>query len=146
MRIVASLFLTLIGTLANASVHLVHVQFLSLDKVEDRWVLAFMSYGMFPESSDVAVPTRAILELRRQPECVRDSAKVGSQQEYEQALQLLHKQLAAGSVVRFGLDAHPVPGNPNKYIAVDLRLFGADVVWSIGPDVGREHCPFKVAA
>ena len=146
MRIVAFFLLTLIGTVANASVHLVNVRFLSLDQAEDRWVLEFIDYGMFPESGDGAVPTRARLEFRRQPRCIRDSAKVGSQQEYEQALQLLQKQVAAGSVVRFGLNAHSLPGNPHKYIAVNLRLFGDDIVWSIGPDVGRELCPFNVAA
>jgi hypothetical protein len=137
---------------AHAHIEFARVRMLSLAPQADRWTLEFEIHewengGRHAEQP----PRRASMQIQRVPRCISTKRLyLGTTQEFAQALDAIRALIADGGVHRIGLDADPVPGNRNAYLAVNLRLLGPgtdkQLVWAIGSEGGRDHCPFKYLA
>jgi hypothetical protein len=149
VKLAAALLLGAFGAAANAHIEFIQAKMLSLDRLDDRWVLEMEIHLWENGGRRVEAPPRRVsMQLQRVPRCIfTKRLYLGSEEEFEQALAVLRAQVASGGVHRFGLNADQVSPKGDAYLAVNLRVFkpgqADQLVWAIGSEGGRDHCPFK---
>ncbi len=152
VKLAAALLLGAFAASAHAHIEFVQVRMLSLEPRDDRWALEFEIHVWENGGRRVEQPPRrASMQIQRVPRCIfTKQLYLGTRQEFALALDAIRALIADGGVHRIGLDADPVTADGNAFLAVNLRLLGPgtdkQLVWAIGSEGGRDHCPFKYVA
>jgi hypothetical protein len=134
-------------TVAKARNDFVRAELIALTRVDDRWFLELKIVRWEAGVSwrkDAQQP-RATLQFERMPACFANTAHAGSTDDFERALDLIRRQISAGGIHRFGLNAMQLTKAGDNYFAADLRVFqpGTDeeAVLAVAPDGDFSNCP-----
>jgi hypothetical protein len=136
---------------AHPRLYFANARLLALKQAEDHWVLN-LEIHEWQKGPRIEDPARIVtIHFKREPACIRDGRYLyGTHQEFSEALDVLHGQVADGRIHRFGFLATNLDQTTDEYVAVNLKL-GREVgtnkptVLAVSLDRSSEGCPFKIS-
>jgi hypothetical protein len=140
MRYKIAFILMALSTYCYATINFIEVKPLSLN--EKNGYLIFK----FKEAGESEIKT---LEVSRRMECLAsgENPGKGTKEEFDNAKELLKMYTDKGDKFVFGHNSLGVPEKPDRFWAVNLKVFtessGPAIVWSVNSNVGSHHCKYK---